>query len=333
MSGVALLIGLGITAGACDDPAPTQSEPRASTSSVPTASSAPAAAVPPVTVAVDRPVELLQLEESAFGPTLAFDGADVILLTSSAIHRAAPGHPPERIPADLGLHRALAENAVIHWSKASLWTTPLRGGKSKKLVEAPFEPHGIVASKGRVAWFDRDAGGVFTVRTESGKRARSLYVSSGTLVALTLIDGWAFFVERTVGDAWRLGGVSLDGGAPQLGVERRGRAPSMLASHGDLFFYDGPGRSVRRMRPDFTVERTVLDKLVCSPLAVTEARVLCAQVGGVFEIPLESPRLLPISTLALGHVAALAANETHVAWVNDSGENRLTLRVVELPRR
>ena len=63
--------------------------------------------------------------------------------------------------------------------------------------------------------------------------------------------------------------------------------------------------------------------MICSPLAVAD-RVLCARVGGLYELP--SSGGAPKSLLSQGaFITALAARDHEVAWVSDLGADRLML--------
>jgi hypothetical protein len=68
----------------------------------------------------------------------------------------------------------------------------------------------------------------------------------------------------------------------------------MLAAGPDgVYFYDGPKQGVRKLSFDLEREDAVSTHVVCSPLAVS-TRVVCAQVGGLFELPTSggTPRFL-----------------------------------------
>jgi hypothetical protein len=73
-----------------------------------------------------------------------------------------------------------------------------------------------------------------------------------------------------------------------------------------------------------------LTQVVCSPLVVS-SRVVCAQVGGLFEIApaVRAPR--PLAAERAGPITATAATDARAYWVAESGGERLIVRSVALP--
>jgi hypothetical protein len=104
----------------------------------------------------------------------------------------------------------------------------------------------------------------------------------------------------------------------------------MLALGRDgVYFYDGPKRGVRRLTFDLEREDAVLTNVICTPLVVS-SRVVCAHVGGLFEVlPTGTgPRFLASETA--GPITALAATDSHAFWVAEKGADSLVLRSVPL---
>lgn len=328
-TGVALLL------AACKNDAE-----RASSSSAEASARAPSSAAPsgpsqsasPAAV-LEQPITLLELDESAYRATLRFDDEALYLLTETAAYRFAPGKEPLRMPLDLGAGPALTSSSIVFWSKGALLAAPKSGGTPRILAKLPRQPQVIVAAEDRFAWLERDDAGKYSIVTLVGGKPRVSYAPKGAIAAITMLDGEAFFVEVAPDDSWRIGGVSLDGGEPRFTKPRTGRSPSMLYGRRDLFYYDGPRRSVLRSSPDLENEEVIAEKLICSPITVGE-RVVCAQVGGIFDVPLDSrgaPRRLAGNP---GFITAIAANSSSVAWLKDngkSGEDKLALRLIPLP--
>ena len=105
----------------------------------------------------------------------------------------------------------------------------------------------------------------------------------------------------------------------------------MLALGPDgVYFYDGPERGIRRLSFDLGREDAVSTNVICSPIAVSD-RAICAQVGGLFDLPPggNGPRFL--ASERQGPVTALAASGEQLFWVAESGNDRLVVRSAPLP--
>jgi len=105
----------------------------------------------------------------------------------------------------------------------------------------------------------------------------------------------------------------------------------MLAvSQDGVYFYDGLQRGVRKLTFDLQRESSVFGGAVCSPLAVFD-RILCAQVGGLFDIPHSgtAPRFL--ASERAGPITALAVTASRAYWVADNGADQLLVRAITLP--
>jgi len=303
-------------------------EPRASTPP-PQADSGLAAAVEPIT--------RLSLPISAYHATITTTSDDDVayLLTSGAAYRLIPGREPAELPIDLGFGATATRASFIHWSRGGVAETPKAGGASRRLVALAARPQTFVASAApapasdsRIAWLERSGEGRFSLRALIGKKAITAYASPGSIDAIAMLDEWLFFVERPAGADWRIGRVRTGGGEATFTAARQGRAPSMLAAHGDIYYYDGNTYQVRRLSPDLQRERALASSFVCSPIAVS-AHVYCAQVEGIFELrDGERPRRLVPGSVARV-VTELAATPTRLLWVADAGADKLEL--LELP--
>jgi hypothetical protein len=105
----------------------------------------------------------------------------------------------------------------------------------------------------------------------------------------------------------------------------------MLSASDHVYYYDLPSRSVRRVALDLKSETTVADKIVCSPIAAVSERVLCARVEGIFELSEESGAARVLTRKPIGLITAIAGGPKIVAWVNDSGTTKATIRMLRLP--
>ncbi len=285
-------------------------------------SSAPQAPVPTKTATT-----LFTADSSAYAARLALDDDAVYLFTSGAAYRLVPGHPPERRELDLGLTPALAGDHLVYWSKGALWRAPKRGGAASMLAKLPREPERLSASGERFAWLESSPDRRFGIWTLDGSRPREIVAPQGHVAALTLLDDQVFFVEELPGTAYRLGVVPLSGGEPRYSPEKKGRTPAMLAAAGEVFFYDGPTRSVRRASPDLARERVIARGVICSPLAAAE-RVYCAQPAGLLELPAEGGPARVLSAARSGAITSVVASANRVAWLVDRGADRLAVETL-----
>jgi len=104
----------------------------------------------------------------------------------------------------------------------------------------------------------------------------------------------------------------------------------LVAGPDGIYFYDGPDRGVLRVSFDLTQMHPVLENAICSPLTVS-SRLVCAHLGGVFDVPHpgSKPRLIALETG--GPIASIQATEKTVYWIVDSGKNQLTAKSAPLP--
>jgi hypothetical protein len=72
----------------------------------------------------------------------------------------------------------------------------------------------------------------------------------------------------------------------------------------------------------------VSTQVICSPLVVS-SRVVCAQVGGLFDVPASgaAPRFL--ASERAGPITTTAATDDRAFWVAENGDG-LIVRAVEL---
>jgi hypothetical protein len=291
------------------------------------------ASVPAVTSKVEvprEPLTLLELPASAYAATLAADGEAVYVLTSTAAHRVVPGQEPQRWEFELGHCPVLTGDHVVYWSEGAIRRVPKRGGESVVVASVPHAPQRLAAGRDRFAWLDHAESGSFTIQTLAGEKPRVVIAAQGAVAALAVHEERAYFVEETSG-GFRLGAVSLGGGAPRYSPEHLSRTPAMLAVAEGVFYYDGPSSTVRRTTDDLQREHVVGRDVICSPIAVSNS-IYCAQPGGIIELALDggSPRVLVPS--ARGSITAFASLPAALVWLADGGENRLVLRSLPLTK-
>lgn len=272
---------------------------------------------------------LLSLSTSAYQASLAVDRDVAYVLTSHAAYRLAPGRPADAMRVELGFGSTATPHGFVFWDEGAVREASQQDGEIRSLGTLAVRPQFFVSSGDHVAWIERSEDRRFSVGSLASQRASTVYTSPGSIDAATMLDDWVFFVERPTDTEWRIGGVRTKGGARSFTAARRGRSPSMLAAHGDVYYYDGNERVVRRLSPDLQREETLVFDFVCSPLAVA-ARVYCANVEGIFELAAEG-RPRPLVRLERGAmVTELAANARRVFWIGDAGADRLVVRSIAL---
>ena len=274
------------------------------------------------------PRSLYRLDVSAYAATLAADDDQALyVLTSHAAYRLREGEPTVPSPVELGDTPALSTQGIVFWLDGALRMVPKRGGAPEVLANVPRPPRRLCAAGERIAWVEPDEGGT-GLRTLDGSQPRSLYRSPGDIEALALMDDQAYFVERNQ-ERWRLGNVPLGGGATRFTEPYATRTPALLAAAGDVFYYDGPSSTVRRVSSDLQREDVVGRDVICSPLAVG-ARVYCSQISLLFELPRQGGPPRSLAPKRAGTITALVATKTRLAWLLDVGENRAELEVLPL---
>jgi hypothetical protein len=276
-----------------------------------------------------EPLQLIALSSSAYQASLAADRDAAYLLTSGAAYRLSPERAAEARQVELGFGATATRHALVFWSEGAVREISKQTGKTRRLAPHSTRPRQFVSSGDELGWVERSDDGRFSVASLTGERASRAYTSPGKIDAAAMLSDWIFFVERPTEAEWRIGGVRAQGGAPAFTNLRRGRAPSMLVAHQELYYYDGNRRAVLRLSPDLRREETLVTDFVCSPLAVAE-EVYCANVEGVFELVAGArPRLLV--KLDDGRAATdLAATTGHLFWIGDAGADKLEVSALAL---
>jgi hypothetical protein len=272
-----------------------------------------------------EPRSVQRLELSAYTATLAADDEAVYVLASHAAYRFADGQPAAHWQIELGDTPALAGRSFVYWLDGKLRRAPKQGGAVEILANVPQAPRRLSASGEQLAWVEPRPDHSL-LRTLHGSEPRTIYRSAGELEALALVDDQAFFVERAH-ERWRLGTVALGGGAARFTEAHPTRTPASLAIAGDVFYYDGPSRTVRRVPFDLSREEVVARDVICSPLTVAD-RIYCSQISLLFELPRDGGQPRPLVPKRPGTIAALVATKTRVAWLLDVGDSRAELEVL-----
>src|SRR5690606_17146920 len=119
-----------------------------------------------------------------------------------------------------------------------------------------------------------------------------------------LYNETVYLVERAAG-GWKLGRIPLDGSQVAFGESRRTRPPAMLAAGPEgIYFYEGLKSGVRKVSFDLLFEESVNKEAICAPLVVSN-RVVCAQVGGIIDIPRSGAPPRIVASELSGPIAAL----------------------------
>lgn len=268
---------------------------------------------------------------SAYHARLFVDDEGVVLITQTGFTTLRAGGTPEEHAVALGPVAARQGGSVVFWSAGKLRSLSLAGDGEQVLATVPRAPQQLLASGRHVAWIQTEPQNGSSIQTLSEGQVRVLHASEASISASILHGAAVYWVSGSGDGSWAIGRVGLDGQRPAFTRPRRGRLPAMLAAGRDgLYFYEGLQRGVRRLSFDLEQETTVLTQAVCSPIAVSN-RVVCAQVGGVFDFPVSAraPRLL--ATERAGPITALAVTDERAYWVAESGDARLLLRSVALP--
>ena len=261
-----------------------------------------------------------------------FAGEDrVVLVTQSGFTTFQAGSSAEEHALSLGPVAVRHGDALVFWRSGSLREVSLSGQHERHLAALPHAPQYLLASEGRLAWIRSGREMGTSLQTLSGGQVRVVYESAFGISASVMRASNVYSVAVRGDGTWSIGRFDLDGQHEVWSETHRGRPPATLAVGPDgVYFYDGPQRGVRRLTFDLERETAVASGVVCSPLAVS-SRVVCAQVGGLFEIPPAgtAPRFL--ASERSGPVTAVAVTSDHAFWVAENGDGRLVVRTVALP--
>jgi len=278
---------------------------------------------------------LLELPQSAYGTSLHLGEDATYLLTATAVHRvpndpelaAADDTPPRSLP--LGAAAIVHDGEILYWSDEALRTTKLEGGPSTVIAEVPTEIREIAAGEGGLAWVRQDEQGGYLI--EARGATEPLLRAKESLTSLVAIRGGVAVVRSGSGPGYHLVHIAFADRRVTESEPIIGRTPSMMVAHdGNLYYYDGPGRAVRRVPGDLQEGRPISKGTICSPIAVGRA-VFCAEVGGVYAIDESTGQARAVSPETNGFVAAIEAVGDRVAWVTDTGNDGLVVRSSSRP--
>jgi hypothetical protein len=245
---------------------------------------------------------LLQHETSAYQARLFADEEAVVLVTQTGFTSFRRGEAAETHSIPLGPIAVRQGASVIFWRSGWLREASLSGASERQLAAVPRAPQYLLASGSRLAWIDVDPKTGASLKTLSGGDVRVVDESVDRVCASVLRDSVVYWILQSRGGAWRIGSISLDGQHRKLTGAYPGRPPAMLALGPDgVYFYDGPERAV------------------------------CAQVGGLFEVPPEASAPRFLASEHAGPITALAATNERLFWVAENGEDRLVVRSLALP--
>ncbi len=304
------------------------------------APSAPAATI--VTIAdpppLPAPTQLLTLPSSAYQASLFADDEAIELLTSSAAYRLLPGKEPLERALDLSFAATVTRQSYVYWSRGAIWSEPRRApppGGATKLAVLAEQPQRFVAdiTRDEFAFLRRSADDHYSIHKLENRRVKTLYESTGSIDALTLIGDALYFVERPGNSGWRIARVKLSGGDATFTSSKTGRWPASLSGAKDVVYYDGSRRDVLTLSPDLQQERRLAKDFICSPLAVG-ASVYCSTMEGIFELPAAGqPRQVLAASRNL--ITNLAVNSERLAFITDvggHGQDQLALSVLPMSK-
>jgi hypothetical protein len=274
---------------------------------------------------------LLEQGSSAYHARLLADERAVVLVTQTGFTTVSAEGPAQEHAIALGPVVARHGETLAFWRAGSLREVSIFGGPERVRVALPRPPRYLFTSEQRLAWIQTDAQTGTSLQTLVAGHVRSLYESLGDVAAPILHGAHLYWVAASHDRAsWKIGRFDLEGRGLTWSALQHARPPAMLAvGHDGVYFYSGPRRGVRRLSFDLQRESSVAEGVVCSPLALSD-RVLCAQVGGLFQVPLSGAAPAFLASERAGPITALALTGAGAFWVAENGAERLLLRTVTL---
>jgi hypothetical protein len=299
----------------------------------PPASQRGPAAAKNIEEAPPRSNTLHEQASSAYHARLFVDEQAVVLITDRGFTTLRTGSAPEEHVVALGPVAVRQGEGIVFWRSGKLRSVSLSGAEERELVELPQVPQHLLASGGRLAWIQTSRQTGASLYALADGKARLVHVSQGGVSAALIHDATVYWVSEARDGSWRIERVDLDGGPPRSTPEHRGRPPSMLAVGRDgVYFYDGPQRGVRRSTFDLLQETAMATQVICSPIAVS-SRVVCAHVGGLFELSPSTRAPRPLAAERSGPITAMVATDERAYWVAESGDDRLIVKSIAFPDR
>jgi hypothetical protein len=267
---------------------------------------------------------------SAYHAGLFADENAVVLISPGGFTTMVPGGAVEERAVDLGPIAVRQGGSVVFWRSGQLREIALSGEGERELAAVPRPPRYLLAAEGRLAWVQTDRTSGSSLRTLSGGNVRVVHDAEGRVCAAVMRGASVYWVVEGRDGSWAVERLGLDGQLRVSTAAHHGRPPSMLALGEDgVYLYAGPQRGVVELSFDLAREDTLLPNVICSPIAVS-SRVVCAQVGGLFEIARAGapPRFL--ASEPAGPIAATAATHDRAFWVAENGEGHLVVRAAPL---
>jgi len=289
----------------------------------------PPSSIPAPALALPEVLTVHEQEASAYHARLFAEEEDVVLVTPAGFTTIRPGQSAREHHVALGPVVARQGEALVFWRSGSLRELSLADGGERKLAALPRPPRYLLASGGRLACIDGDRERT-SLQTLSGGDIRLVHETAHGITAAAMRAADVYWVAQGRDDAWRIERIDLDGKHQLSSPAHHGRVPAMLAVGNDgVYFYDGPQRGVRRLTFDLERESSVLPGVVCSPVVVSN-HVVCAQVGGLYDVPPSgaAPRFL--ASERAGPITALALTPSRAFWVAENGAEKLLVRSVTI---
>jgi len=275
------------------------------------------------------PTEVFADATSAYTAGLAVDEDAVYVLADTVAHRIAPGSTPQSISIENGSGAVVTRTDIVYWSKGAVWGVPKTGGKARRITKLEHQPQYFMAEGDEFAWLDMPVRDQFVIQTFDGRKVRTLLSYAGRIETSTLHAGRVFFVRRDGPQAWRIGGVATRGGEATYAAPQDGPPPAKLAVADAVYYYDVKSSDLRKLAADLSREETLAHDFICSPLAVA-VRIYCPNVQGMFELArYAGAKILPLFP-SRERITAVAANSRYLAWLNDTGRDRLSAKLIKL---
>jgi len=273
--------------------------------------------------------ELMTHTSSAYTAGLFADDYAAYLLTDRVAFRLELEASPQQIPIENGSAAAVTRSGIVYWAKGAIWQVPSSGGEARWLATLPHQPQHFLTDGDSLAWLDMPERDHFLIQTLDRGKVRTLVDYAGRIETADMDAGHVFFVRRDSGSSWRIGSVSVGGGAPTYASPKTGPTPAKLAVAGDLFYYDVKSVQLRRLSADLSREQTLLEDLVCSPLAVG-VRIYCPNMDGLFEMARHrGAKPMPLFP-SRRRITSVAASSRFLVWLEDAGPERLTMELIHL---
>jgi hypothetical protein len=277
-------------------------------------------------------ITLDEQEISAYHARLFAGDDGVVLVTQAGFTTFVSGKAPARHVVSLGPVAARHGGSLVFWRSGMLRSVSLSGDGERELAALPASPRYLLASEDQVVWIQAGERASTSLRALSGGVVRVVYESEDSVSAAVLRSSVVYWVAVRPDGSWHVARVGLDG-QHTSSEAHRGRPPAMLALGPDgVYFYAGPDRGVRRLAFDLASETSILAQVICSPLAVS-SRVVCAHVGGLFDIPPSSSAPHVLTAERAGPVTAIAIANDRAFWVAEAASERLVVRTVVLGPR